>query len=195
MVRLASSFAPSDAMDATCSLMTGLSREWGADRCGDSTNVVSDNQTVTIAQLATGVVETVAEARPWLLGLAEPIVRHRPALDRWSIAEVIGHLCDSACNNRQRFIRAQEADELTFPEYEQNSWGERSGYHEFNWTQLVELWHLQNVQIGHVIRMIPEDQLAAPCTITPYKTCALEFLVFDYLDHHKHHLVKIRERV
>ena len=74
------------------------------------------------ADIAAKLVTTVNESRTWLLSLDEEAVRYRPAADRWSIAEVVGHLIDSACNNHQRFVRAQETSELTFPKYEQNSW-------------------------------------------------------------------------
>jgi len=35
--------------------------------------------------------------------------RQRPAPDRWTTKEVIGHLIDSAANNHQRFVRGQLA--------------------------------------------------------------------------------------
>jgi hypothetical protein len=32
---------------------------------------------------------------------------YKPAPDKWSKKEILGHLIDSAANNHQRFIRAQ----------------------------------------------------------------------------------------
>ena len=139
--------------------------------------------------------QTVIEARDWLLALSEQQVRHKPTADRWSIAEVIGHLIDSACNNHQRFIRAQQQDTLTFPKYDQNFWTSRNHYHESGWPLIVELWYLYNLHLAGVIRNIPDDQLQTRCVITPLEPCTLEFLVVDYLDHLKHHLGKIRERI
>ena len=104
-------------------------------------------------------------------------------------------MIDSACNNHQRFIRAQELPELTFPGYEQNLWVQKNGYHESDWRELVELWFLYNQRLADVIRRIPPEELETPCTITLYETCTLGFLVDDYLDHLLHHLGKIRERV
>ncbi len=150
---------------------------------------------MTQAETASALIAAVNEARSWLYELTDPVVREKPTPDRWSIAEVIGHMIDSACNNHQRFIRAQEVDELTFPKYEQNLWVERAGYDESNWSELVDLWHLYNLQLARVIAKIPSDQLDTPCTITPYETCTLGFLVTDYLDHLNHHLAKIHERI
>lgn len=146
-------------------------------------------------EIADQLAAVVNEARPWLSLLDETVVRHRPTPDRWSIAEVVGHLIDSACNNHQRFIRAQEGEKLTFPKYDQNSWVEKNGYHDSPWSPLVDLWCLYNLHLAQVIRNIPLQQLETECTITPYDACTLGFLVTDYVDHLKHHLAKIRERL
>lgn len=141
------------------------------------------------------LIKTVDSAAAWLTELDEATIRHRPSPDRWSIAEVIGHLIDSASNNHQRFIRAQEGEELVFPKYDQNVWAVKNNYHESDWAGLVALWRHYNHHLAHVIRSIPDGQLATPCRIGPSEPCTLEFLVTDYLDHLQHHLNKIRERV
>ena len=144
---------------------------------------------------ATQLENAVQTARLWLLELDESIVRHRPSVDGWTIAEVIGHLIDSACNNHQRFVRAQDEVELVFPKYEQRAWVERSDYANADWQPLVELWYLYNMQMARIMRAISSQKLQASCRIGEFKPCTLEFLVTDYLDHLNHHLVKIRKRV
>lgn len=150
---------------------------------------------MSILETANQLTSTVTTARSEFLALDDATARHKPTSDRWSIAEVVGHLVDSACNNHQRFIRAQESDTLEFPKYDQNSWAACNNYHERDWQELVELWYFYNLHIAHVMRAIPDDQLQTPCNITTYEPCTLEFLVTDYLDHLNHHLVKIRERL
>jgi hypothetical protein len=51
--------------------------------------------------------------------MTEAEVARKPAPDRWSKKEILGHLIDSAGNNHQRFVRAQLQGELRFPGYEQ----------------------------------------------------------------------------
>ena len=148
-----------------------------------------------ISTVAKKLQASISEARTWLAELDETTVRHKPTPDRWSIAEVVGHLVDSASNNHQRFIRAQELESLSFPKYEQNQWVALNRYHESEWTPLVELWYHYNLHLAHVIRNIPIDKLSTACTITPFDACTLEFLVTDYLDHLNHHLGKIQERL
>lgn len=128
-------------------------------------------------------------------GLSDEQAHDKPAPDRWSISEVVGHLIDSACNNHQRFVRAQFLDQFVFPKYEQNQWVEAANYREMNWDGTVNLWYHYNVLIACLIRNLPETKLGVPCTIEPYETCSLEFLATDYLDHLHHHCNILDERI
>ena len=141
-------------------------------------------------------IESVIESwRGKLLELDANSIHVKPEPDRWSISEVIGHLVDSACNNHQRFVRAQHCTELVFPKYEQNEWVAAANYRLCDWESLIQLWYHYNRQIAVLIRSIPESKLSTPCTITPYETCTLGFLVTDYLDHLNHHFGKLSERI
>ena len=74
-------------------------------------------------------IESLIESwRSKLHELDATSVRTKPAPDRWSISEVVGHLVDSACNNHQRSVRAQHFSELVFPKYEQNEWVAAANY-------------------------------------------------------------------
>ena len=119
----------------------------------------------------------------------------KPDADRWSIAEVVGHLVDSACNNHQRFVRAQHCSDFVFPKYEQNDWVDAANYRESNWESLVELWYHYNRQLAVLIRNVSSSSLSNPCTITPYEPCTRGFLVTDYLDHLKHHFTILSGRM
>lgn len=130
-----------------------------------------------------------------LLELDDATIRHKPTNDRWSIAEVIGHLVDSASNNHHRFARATECDELEFPAYQQVHWVNVANYQSFNWEQLVELWHCYNQLLAHMIDSIPKPRLETPCRIGGNQRCTLGFLVDDYVTHLQHHLTKISQRL
>jgi hypothetical protein len=79
--------------------------------------------------------------RKKLLELDAVSAHFKPAPDRWSISEVVGHLVDSACNNHQRFVRAQYCSDFVFPKYEQNEWVAAAHYQAGDWESLVELWY------------------------------------------------------
>jgi len=107
---------------------------------------------------------------------------------KWSLKEVIGHLIDSATNNHQRFVRAQQTDKLVFPKYDQNEWVTIQNYHSVDWKTMITLWSSYNQFLAHVISCIPKEKLNTPCFIEPSPEVTLGFLVTDYLDHLKHHL-------
>jgi len=117
----------------------------------------------------------------------------KPAPGKWSNKEIIGHLCDSAQINLQRFVRCtfEENFKLT---YEQNEWVAAQHYQDMNMDDLLQLWRLLNLQITRVLDNYPADRWQAQCD-TNKKEIGLhtvEWLAQDYLAHLQHHLNQIR---
>ena len=77
-----------------------------------------------VEHVAGDLRETVDEALPKLQKFSDTAAGEPREPGKWSRKEIIGHLIDSASNNHQRFIRAQQASMLSFPPYEQNHWSE-----------------------------------------------------------------------
>lgn len=148
----------------------------------------------TVEDVAHELVRIVDRAAEELKRLDEPVVTHKPDETTWSIKEIIGHLIDSATNNHQRFVRAQEGGVLRFPKYEQDHWVHVQAYNSAKWSELVALWQLYNRHLARVIARTPADMLTVECRIGPYEPVSLAYLVTDYVDHLKHHLRQIDER-
>ena len=100
--------------------------------------------------------ELVERAAPALLRLDDDDVTQRPSPERWSPKEILGHLVDSAANNHQRFVRAQEQDDLVFPGYEQDAWVRAQRYIEAEWPSLVTLWWMYNTHLVRVMDAVPD---------------------------------------
>ncbi len=149
----------------------------------------------TLTNTALEIESLIEVWRRRLLELDAASAHAKPSQNRWSISEVIGHLVDSACNNHQRFVRAQHCSVFVFPKYEQNEWVAAANYQEGDWESLVQLWYYYNKLIARIIRNMRTSSLLTPCTIMPYDTCTLGFLVTDYLDHMKHHVDILAERI
>jgi hypothetical protein len=147
------------------------------------------------SQIADELVFAVEESAAKLRRLDSATVSHRPAPDRWTIKEVVGHLIDSCANNHQRFIRAQFTQELVFPKYDQNQWVSAQHYAEADWLDLLDLWRRYNLHLARVIRNVDASKLAVQCTIGDYPPVTLQFLIEDYVVHMKGHLSKIDARV
>ncbi len=147
-----------------------------------------------VRDIATEIARVVDSAAEIFKGFDEHAVGLKDDPSKWSVKEVLGHLIDSAANNHQRFVRAQEGDVLSFPKYEQDHWVRAQAYSEASWAEMIELWRLYNRHLAHVILQIPADKLEVECSIGPYEPVTLEFLIEDYLDHLRHHLKQIREK-
>ena len=141
--------------------------------------------------LAASLVQRVNEARSLLSRFDEGESLATRGPGTWSRRQIIGHLIDSSVNNLHRFIRAQQAEELRFPDYDQPFWVDRGGYQERSWAELVGLWSALNLHLAAVIGRIPENQLDTPCRIGGSRPLTLGFIASDYLDHMNHHLNQI----
>src|SRR5678816_3585197 len=87
---------------------------------------------------------SIDEALPRLRETSAAQAAQPPAPGKWSPQQVIGHLIDSASNNHQRFVRAQQGSSLVFPKYEQEHWVKCQHYEDSSWEALTTLWHAYN---------------------------------------------------
>ena len=129
-----------------------------------------------------------------LAGFSEAESEQRPAPDRWTKKEVLGHLIDSASNNHQRFVRGQIASGQDFPGYEQEPWVRIQGYQSARWADLIDLWRAYNTHILHVAECMSEEGQQATCRVKGGAEVTLAGLFGDYVDHLEHHLRKMLGR-
>jgi hypothetical protein len=117
----------------------------------------------------------------------------KPAPGKWSNKQIMGHLCDSATINLQRFVRCTYEENFKLV-YEQDEWVIAQCYQEMNINDLLQLWRLLNLQIGRIMDQYPPDRLQAQCDNSKKDVSlhTVEYLVQDYIDHLRHHLSQIR---
>ena len=134
---------------------------------------------------------TLETVMPQLLDITEDDSARRPAPNKWSKKEIIGHLIDSAANNHQRFVRVQFADQLPMPGYEQERWVSAQQYQNESWTELVQLWRSYNTHLLHVMAHVPEEAQQRTLTIGGGEPVTLRYVMEDYVRHLKHHLRQV----
>lgn len=119
----------------------------------------------------------------------------KPAPDKWSRKEIIGHLCDSAMNNLQRFIRGQYYAESPHIVYHQNEWVALQYYQDYDAQDLINLWATLNRHICWVLdHMAPENYSKMVDTSkNSVESHDLQFLATDYVSHLKHHLHQLAD--
>lgn len=145
--------------------------------------------------VATSLRDRVVTNVPRLRAMCEAKVAYKPAANRWSKKEILGHLIDSACNNHQRFVRAQLSRELSFPGYEQERWVQCQGYAVADWQLLIDLWSAYNRRLADVIDQLPPAALSTSCQIGGGEAVTLARLIEDYLRHLDHHLIQLDRAV
>lgn len=125
----------------------------------------------------------------------------KPAPNKWSKKEILGHLCDSAVNNLCRFIRAQfEAKPFQITSYQQDDWVRVNNYQQMSIKDIVIFWISVNRRISHVMAKIPEDKLAVivdhngTSYADPKGSKNLLWLFADYLAHMEYHLKQILDK-
>jgi len=137
-------------------------------------------------------IQQIVEREVPRLRLMQPKeVSASSAPGKWSKKEILGHLIDSASNNHQRFVRAQLADELSFPGYAQTDWVRVQGWAQADWQGIVDMWSALNRHLAHVVGRVPAEKLRTQCRIGDNAPMTLEALIADYIRHMKHHLEQL----
>jgi hypothetical protein len=134
------------------------------------------------------ILEIVLRETARLRGISDRDAATAPAPGKWCRKEILGHLVDSAGNNLQRVVRAQQVEMLEFPGYAQNDWVRCQGYAEEEWGQIIDLWVLLNRHLAHVVERIAAQKAATMCVIGGGAPMTLDAMVVDYLRHLEHHL-------
>lgn len=152
--------------------------------------------------LSLGLKNIIAEATPQLLLLTDTETFSKPAPEKWSKKEILGHLIDSAANNHQRFVRGQSKEDMIFSGYAQAEWVKIQHYQSKSWKDIVELWAAYNLQIAHIIHYMPDAirfraisqhnlHKIAFRTVPEQESTCLEYFMVDYVGHVEHHLKQI----
>jgi len=128
------------------------------------------------------------------LSFSEDELRKKPAPDKWSKKEILGHLIDSAANNHHRFVKAQFEDEpFKFNSYQQDDWVKVQKYNAVDTESLVSLWKIYNQHILWIISNFDENKLESKWLMEDNEVSGetIFFLIKDYIDHMDHHLAQI----
>ncbi len=139
-------------------------------------------------EIARHLRETVSKALPLLNLINEKESGIKPAFNKWSKKEILGHLIDSAGNNQQKFVRLMETDNLHFASYHQDFWVSSQRYNYARWKDLIKLWEQFNEHLAHIIEFVMPDRLSNRIYIDDQGPYTLEFIMKDYVEHLKHHL-------
>ncbi|WP_129704080.1 DinB family protein [Priestia megaterium] len=142
---------------------------------------------------------TIVQLNEWVIKLPKKLevfsqaaASSRPAPKKWSPKEIVGHLCDSAIHNLQRFINVQhEKKPCVLTPYKQDEWVELQHYQDTPIEEVVALWRSLNKQIASVLSHIPTEKHMYQFELDDGNSVSLEWLAKDYINHLEHHIKQI----
>jgi len=142
--------------------------------------------------------ETAREFRAEIERLRGALLALSPALadtpwrvGGWTRKQIVGHLLDSAANNRQRFVRAAIDGQYAGPGYAQDDWVAAHGYGDESWETLLRWWQAEHEILAAVVERVPEERLEAMCVVGDDAPVTLRFLIEDYLRHQRGHFTQL----
>lgn len=141
-------------------------------------------------------LQAYLEEMPQLFAfMGDEVAARKPAPNRWSKKEILGHLIDSATNNIRRFVETQfMASPYIVQPYDQDQCVRINSYQSLPLDELLHLWTALNRRVIAIMEKQTSESLALPIQVnTTPRT--LEWLLTDYVDHLEHHLRQIRRGV
>lgn len=139
--------------------------------------------------LAKQLTQIIAHSLEQFESISEEVWNTKPAPEKWSKKEILGHLSDSALNNIHRFVRIQHGDQTNIW-YQQDAWVKTSDYEHQNLESIKSLWQSVNLQIARIWKNTKDTDLQETIPVKD-ETPTLQFLMEDYIDHLNHHLRQI----
>ncbi|MFC5467463.1 DinB family protein [Cohnella suwonensis] len=134
----------------------------------------------------------IAEVPPLVRAIPEASFSERRRPDKWSGKEILGHLCDSALTNTQRYVRAQyEPLPYRVLKCAQDDWVALMRYRDAPAAEVLALWEALNRQISRILANVPDERWLTPCDNGGEHPVTLAWLAEDYVAHMEHHLGQI----
>jgi hypothetical protein len=147
---------------------------------------------ITPTQTALAFRAELSKLRAELLALSPALADVPWRVGGWTRKQIVGHLLDSAANNRQRFVRATIDGQYAGPGYAQDAWVAAHGYAGESWETLLRWWQAEHEILTALVDRIPEERLEAICVVGDDAPVTLRFLIEDYIHHQQGHFKQLQ---
>src|SRR5690606_10608830 len=117
----------------------------------------------------------------------------KPAPDKWSKKEILGHLIDSATNNHHRVVRGQFEHKPRIT-YDNHVWNAGNHYQALTSKHIISFWTAYNKHLLAVVKRIPTEKMMNEVETGEEgdkNTMTVAFVIEDYVDHLEYHLRQI----
>ena len=128
-----------------------------------------------------------------LSGLTEEQAQFRYASDKWSVKDLLGHLCDTERVFAYRLLRIGRGDTTPLPGFEENDYARAASAHRRPFGDLLSEWSVVRDATSALASSLPDTDWTNQGTSSDAPTTA-RALLYIILGHTEHHLAVLRDR-
>jgi hypothetical protein len=118
---------------------------------------------------------------------------HRYAPGKWSVREVVGHLCDAERIFAYRLLRIARGDETPLAGFDENTYVPAGSFERRELNALIKEWMATRDATIALVRGLPEDAWTRR-GVANGKNVTASALAYIILGHVEHHLGILRAR-
>ena len=143
------------------------------------------------------VMETLSRQTADLVALLRPLPaatwRHRYAPGKWSVAEVLGHVCDTERILSYRALRVARGDQTPVPGFEENDYVPPARFDERAPDGLLAEFEAIRAATLALFRNLPADAAERSGTANANRV-SVRGLLYIITGHQRHHMQVLRDR-
>jgi hypothetical protein len=127
-----------------------------------------------------------AAAATLFAGLGDEGASYRYQPDKWSIKELLGHLCDAERIFAYRLLRIARGDATPLPGFDENDYVRAAGSDARSIADLVEEWRSVRQATVTLVAGLADDVAARRGTMNgnPITAGAMVYIIVGHVDHH-----------
>jgi len=125
--------------------------------------------------------------------LTEEQAQFRYAPDKWSVKDLVGHLCDAERVFAYRLLRIGRGDVTPLPGFEESDYARAAGAHRRPFSDLLGEWSVVRDSTTALAASLPETDWSNTGTSNDAATTA-RALLYIILGHTEHHLAVLADR-
>ena len=125
--------------------------------------------------------------------LTEEQAQFRYAPDKWSVKDLLGHLCDAERIFAYRLLRIGRGDTTPLPGFEESDYARAAGAHRRPFSDLLAEWSIVRDASSALALSLPDADWTNQGTSIDAPTTA-RALLYIILGHTEHHLAVLADR-
>lgn len=117
----------------------------------------------------------------------------KPSADKWSVKEIINHLCDSEIMAVTRLFRIATEANPTLPTYNQNVWASTLNYNNLDEELALLIFGLIRTRMYQILQFLPKEAWERKGTHSERGEVTFYDMFKLYTEHGESHLKQIQE--